>query len=184
MVFQILGNTCRTHVGVYILIEDRPNGRCFLLIDFQLAINQTVAVRCKAAVPAAFPCFLDSAFHGLDTNVLPLDLCNRRQHRDHQLARVFGGVDAVFYADQVHAKILHHLQGGQHIRSIAAKPGELEHQHIGNTILAGFDVVHHFAERSTAFNGFARFSGILIFTDDLVVIEVCIGFHAGFLRIQ
>ena len=184
MVFQILGYPRRPHVGVYILIEDRPNGRCFLLIDFQLAINQTVAVRCKAAVPAAFPCFLDAAFHGLDTDVLPLDLCHSRQNRNHQLARVFRRINAILHADQVHTKILHHLQGGQHIRSIAAKPGKLEHQHIGNTILAGLDVIHHFAEGSTAFNGFARFSGIIIFTDDLVVIKVCIGFHAGFLRIQ
>ena len=59
-------------------------------------------------------------------------------------------------------------------RSIAAKPGKLEHQHIGNTILAGFDVIHRFAKGSTAFNGFPRFSGILIFTDDLVVVDVCI----------
>lgn len=27
-------------------------------------------------------------------------------------------------------------------------------------------------------------TGILIFADDLVVVEVCIGVHAGFLRIQ
>ncbi len=68
--------------------------------------------------------------------------------------------------------------------ALRPKPGELEHQHIGNTILARFDVIHHFAEGSTAFNGFARFAGILIFADDLVVVEVCIGFHTSLLCIQ
>ena len=126
---------------------------------------------------------MNAALHRLDTDVLTLDLSYRREHRNHQLAGVFRRINAVLHANQVHTKILHYLQGRQYIGSIAAKTGELEHQHIGNTILAGFDVLHHPAERSTAFNRFSRFACILIFADDLVAVEVCIGFHASFLCI-
>ena len=120
----------------------------------------------------------------MDTDVLTLDFSDSGQNGNHQLASVFRRINAILHANQVHTKILHYLQGRQYIGSIAAQTGELEHQHIGNAILAGFDVLHHPAERSTAFNGFAGFSSILIFTNDLVVVEVCIGFHARFLCIQ
>ena len=181
---QIFGKTICTCVRVYILLKNRTNGRGFILIDLQHTVNQTIAIRRKTAVPATFPCLLDAAFHGLDTDVLTLDFSDSGQNGNHQLASVFRRINAVLHANQVHTKILHYLQGRQYIGSIAAKPGELEHQHIGNTILAGFDVLHHPAERSTAFNGFARFACILVFADDLVVVEVCIGFHASFLCIQ
>lgn len=181
---QIFGKTICTCVGVYILLKNRANGRGFILIDLQHTVNQTIAIRRKTAVPAAFSCLLDATFHGLDTDVFALDLCNSRQDRNHYFAGVFRRINAIFHADQVHTKILHHLQGGQHVGSIAAKTGELEHQHIGNTILARFDVLHHPAERSTAFDGFARFASVLIFANDLVIVEVSIGFHASLLCVQ
>ena len=181
---QIFGKTICTRVCVDVLLKNRANGRGFVLVDLQHTVNQTIAIRRKTPVPAAFSCLLDASFHGLDTDVFALDLCNSRQNGDHQLARVLGGINAIFHADQVHTKILHDLQGRQHISGVTAKAGELEHQHIGNAILAGFDVLHHPAERSTAFNGFARFTCILVFADDLVVVEVCIGFHASFLCIR
>ena len=162
----------------------RAYGRGFVLVDLQHTVNQTIAIRRKTPVPAAFPCLLDAAFHGLDTDVLTLDFSDSGQNGDHQFASVFRRINAVLHADQVHTKILHDLQGRQHIGGIAAKTGELEHQHIGNAILAGFDVLHHPAERSTTFNGFARFSSILIFANDLVIIEVSVGFHASLLCIQ
>ena len=181
---QIFGKTICTCVRVYILLKNRAYGRGFVLVDLQHTVNQTIAIRRKTPVPATFPCLLDAAFHGLDTDVLTLDLCNSGQNGDHQFASVFRRINAIFHANQIDAEVLHHLQGRQHIRCIAAKTGELEHQHIGNAILAGFDVLHHPAERSTALNGLARFSGILVFADDLVVVEVCIGFHASFLCIR
>ena len=181
---QIFGKTICTCVRIYILLKNRANGRGFILIDLQHTVNQMIAIRRKTAVPATFPCFLDTTFHGLNTDVLTLDFSDSRQNGNHQFASVFRRINAVLHANQVHTKILHYLQGRQYIGSIAAKPGELEHQHIGNTILTGFDVLHHLTKGSTAFNRFSRFAGILIFADDLVVIEVCIGFHAGFLCIQ
>ena len=181
---QIFGKTICTCVRVYILLKNRTNGRGFILIDLQHTVNQTIAIRRKTAVPATFPCLLNAAFHGLDTDVLTLDLSDSRQNGNHQLASVFRRINAVLHANQVHTKILHYLQGRQYIGSIAAKPGELEHQHIGNTILAGFDVIHHLAKGSTAFNRFSRFAGILIFANDLVIVEVSIGFHASLLCIQ
>ena len=120
----------------------------------------------------------------MDTDVLTFNLCDSGQNGDHQFASVFRRINAILHANQVHTKILHHLQGRQYIGSIATKTGELEHQHIGNTILTGFDVLHHPAERCTAFNRFARFAGVLIFANDLVVVEVCIGFHASLLCVQ
>ena len=120
----------------------------------------------------------------MDTDVLTLDFSDSGQNGDHQLARVFRRINAVLHANQIDAEVLHHLQGRQHISGVTAKAGELEHQHIGNAILAGFDVLHHPAERSTTFNGFARFSSILIFANDLVIIEVSVGFHASLLCIQ
>jgi len=182
---QIFGKTICTCVRVYILLKNCANGRGFILIDLQHTVNQTIAIRRKTAVPATFSRLLDAPFHGLNTDVLTLDFSDSGQNGDHQFAGVFAGVfrgiNAVLHANQVHTKILHYLQGRQYIGSIAAKTGELEHQHIGNAILAGFDVLHHPAERCTTLDGFAC---ILIFTNDLAVVEVCIGFHASFLRIQ
>ena len=35
-----------------------------------------------------------------------------------------------------------------------------------------------------SFNGFAGLSCVLIFTNDLIIVIVCVGFHFGLLRIQ
>ena len=108
---QIFGKTICTRVCVDVLLKNRANGRGFVLVDLQHTVNQTIAIRRKTPVPAAFSCLLDASFHGLDTDVFALDLCNSRQDRNHQLACVLGGINAIFHADQVHTKILHDLQG-------------------------------------------------------------------------
>src|SRR5699024_5692880 len=46
------------------------------------------------------------------------------------------------------------------------------------------DVLHHLVKLRTAFNRFTGFSRILIFVSNLIIIEFCKGFHAGFLGIQ
>lgn len=145
---QIFGKTICTCVRVYILLKNRANGRGFILIDLQHTVNQTIAIRRKTAVPATFPCLLNAAFHGLDTDVLTFDFSDSGQNGNHQFASVFRRINAVFHANQVHTKILHYLQGRQYIGSVAAKTGELEHQHIGNTVLAGFDALHHPAKEA------------------------------------
>ena len=51
-------------------------------------------------------------------------------------------------------------------------------------ILAAFDVIHHAVELDTPLNGLARFSGILIFADNFIVVELSIGFHPVFLSFK
>ena len=133
---QIFGKTICTCVRVYILLKNRANGRGFILIDLQHTVNQTIAIRRKTAIPATFPCFLDTTFHSLDTDVLTLDLSDSRQNGNHQLASVFRRINAVLHADEVDPEILHDLQGRQHIGGIAAEPRQFEHQNVGNAIFS------------------------------------------------
>ena len=127
---------------------------------------------------------LNAAFHGLGTDVFALDLCHGGQHGNHQLTGFLGAVDTVLYADKIHAIILHGLQGGQHIRSVAPEAGQLEHQHEGHTVLAGLDILHHAIELRTSLDGLAGFSGVLVLTDDLIPIELRICLDAVFLRVE
>ena len=184
VVFQILCDAICTDVCVNILVIDDTNGLCLFLVDDQFPIHQLIPIGCKAAVPATFPCFLDAALHGLDTDVFTLDLCYGRQDRDHQFASVLGRINAIFHTDQIDAKILHDLKGREHVCRISAEAGQFEHQNIGHAILARFDVLHHLAELRPAFNGLAGLSCVLVFADDLIIIVVGVGFHFGLLRIQ
>ena len=127
---------------------------------------------------------MDTALHGLDTDIFALNLRHSRQDGDHQFARVFGRINAVLHTYQIDAKILHDLKGRKHVRRISAEAGQFEYQNIGHAIFSGFDVLHHLAELRPAFNGFSRLSRVLIFTDDLIIVIVCVGFHFGFLCIQ
>ena len=73
MVFKIFCNSICAGIGCNILLIDGANRRSFLLVDFQLAIHQFIAVGGKAAVPLALSGLLDTTFHGLDTDVFTLN---------------------------------------------------------------------------------------------------------------
>ena len=171
-------------IRMHILVKNHADCRCFFLIDEKLSLFQLVAIRRKAAVPFSFTGFLDSALHCLHTNIFTLNFSHSRKNRNHQLPRILRGVDPVLHANQVDAKILHNLQGGQHICRISAETRELEHQYIGHAVFTGLDILHHAVKFYTPFNGLSGFTGILILTDNLIVIELGIGFHSGFLCIQ
>ena len=183
VVFQIFCNSVCANIRVHILVIDDSDCLRFFLVDHQFPIHQPIPIGSKATVPAALPCFLDSALHGLDTDIFTLNLRHGRQDRDHQFARIFGRINAILNTHQINAKILHDLKGGKHIRRISAKAGQFEHQNIRHSVFSGFDVFHHLAELRPSFNGFAGLSCIFIFTDDLIIVIVCVGFHFGFLRI-
>ena len=184
MVLQILCDAVCTDVCVNILVIDDTDGLCFFLVDNQFSTHQLIPIGSKAAVPAALPRFLAAALHGLDTDILTLDLRHGRQDGDHQFTRVLGRINAILNAHQVDAKILHNLKGREHVRRVSAETGQFEHQHIGHAVFAGFDVLHHLAELRPAFNRFAGLSCILIFTGNFIIIVVGICLHFGFLRIQ
>ena len=103
---------------------------------------------------------------------------------DHQLSGILGGINTILDTNQIDTEILHHLQGGQHIRRISAEAGQLEHQHIGYAVLAGLDVLHHLIELDSALYGLTGFSGVLVFAHDFIIVEVSKGFHSGLLGIQ
>ena len=109
VILQIFSKARCTYIRINVLVKNRPNSRSFFFVDLQSAIDQPITIGCKTTVPAAFPRFLDASFHRLDTDVFTLDLGHRRQHGDHQLACILGGINAIFHTDQVHAKILHDL---------------------------------------------------------------------------
>ena len=171
-------------IRMHILVKNHADCRCFFLIDEKLSLFQLVAIRRKAAIPFSFTGFLDSALHCLHTDILTLDFSHSRENGDHQLPGVLGGIDPILHANQIDAKVLHNLQGGQHICRISAETGEFEHQHIGHAVFTGLDILHHAVKFYTPFNGLAGFTGILVFSHNLIVIELGIGFHSGFLCIQ
>ena len=80
--------------------------------------------------PLALTSLLFTSCHCLCADIFSLNLCHRRQHRDHQLSGILGAVNAILYADQVDTKILHELQRVQNIGCISAKSGELKDKHI------------------------------------------------------
>ena len=86
-------------------------GRTYL----HAALFQLIAVGRKAAIPFSLAGSLDSALHDLHTDILTLDLSHSGENRAHQFSGVLGGINPVLHADQIDAKILHHLQGGQHL---------------------------------------------------------------------
>lgn len=163
-----------------IQLINQPDGFGFFFVNVKFAVDKIVAIRGKATVPFAFTGFLNASFHSLNADVFTFDFSHSGQDGNHQLASILGAVDAIFYADQIHTEVLHHLKCRKHVSRIAPEPGQLKHQHIRHMILAAFDVIHHAAELSTSFNGLARFSGILIFADNFIVVELSVGFHPVF----
>ena len=90
-------------------VVNGADGNRLFLVNQKHSIFQLVAIRRKSAVPLALSGLLDAAFHGLDTNIFTLNLRHRRQNGDHQFSSIFGAVDTILHADQIHTKILHGL---------------------------------------------------------------------------
>ena len=152
VIVQIGSNARCAHVGTDILGEDDLNNFYFIFGNLQISVHQLVAVGRETAVPLAFAGLLLTTCHRLDADVLTLDLGYGRQYGNHQLAGILGGVDAVLHTDQVHAVILHQLQGVQHIGGVASETGQLEHQHIGHAVLAFLDILQHLSESQPPLN--------------------------------
>ena len=115
----------------------------FILCNNKVSVFQFVSIGSETAVPFALTSLLLPSCHCLCADIFSLNLCHRRQHRDHQLSGILGAVNAVLHADQVDTKILHKLQRVQNIRRISAKSGQLKDQHIRNIIFAVLDIVQH-----------------------------------------
>ena len=64
------------HIGMHILIKYHTDCFRFFLIDEKLSLIQLIAIWSKAAVPFALTGLLNSALHGLDTDVFSLNLRN------------------------------------------------------------------------------------------------------------
>ena len=184
VVLQIFCNSVCADIRMHILVINGADRLRFFLVDNQFPIDQLIPIGGKAAIPAALPCLLDAALHGLNTDIFALNLRHSGQDGDHQFARVFGRINAIFYTYQIDAKILHDLKGRKHVRRISAKAGQFEHQNIRHAVFSGFDVFHHLAELRPSFNGFAGLSRVLIFPNNLIIVIVCVGFHFGLLSIQ
>lgn len=110
VILQIFGQAVGSNISVDILVKNDPDGSSLFLVDLQLAVNKLVAIRSKATVLLSLSGLLDAAFHGLDTDILPFDLRHGGENGDHQLPGVLGGINAVFYANEVDPEILHDLK--------------------------------------------------------------------------
>ena len=126
-----------------ITIIDYSDNFYFIFGNNKFTIIQFISIRCKSAVPFALTSLLFPSCHCLCADILSLDFCHRRQHRDHQLSCILGAVNAILHADQIDTEILHELQRVQNIRRISAKSGQLKDQHIRNIIFAVLDVIQH-----------------------------------------
>ena len=175
---QILRDEPPAHLFMHIQVEDQPDSFGLFLVDDQMSVDEVIAVGRKAAVPFTLAGLLDAALHGLHADVLALNLRYRGEHRDHQLARILGGVNAVLHTDQVHAEVLHDLKGGEHVGGVAAEARELEYQNVGDVVFAALDVLHHVHELGSPLDGFAGFACIFVFADNFVVIKLGVCFHA------
>ena len=101
--------TVCTGIRMHILVKNHADCRSFFLIDEKLPFFQPVAIRCKTAVPFPFTGFLDSALHGLHTDIFTLNFSHSRENGNHQLSCILGGIDPILHANQVDAKVLHDL---------------------------------------------------------------------------
>ena len=172
------------HGGVDVLVIDDADDLGLFLGNLQLPVLELVAIGRKATVPFALAGLLPAALHRLNEDVFALNLGDGGENGNHQLAAVLGGVDAVLHADEVDAEVLHPLQGGQHVRSISTEAGELEHQHEGNAVLAGFDIPQHPQELRTALDVLAGLSLVAVFPGDEHVLELRVLAQLVLLRVQ
>ncbi len=172
------------HGGVDVLVIDDADDLGLFLGNLQVPVHELVAVGREAAVPFALAGILPAALHRLHEDVLALNLSDGGEDGNHQLAAVLGGINAVLHADQVDAKVLHPLQGGQHVRGVAAEAGELEHQHEGDAVLAGFDVPQHAKKLRAALDVLAGFPLVAVFPGDEHVLELRVLAQLVLLRVQ
>lgn len=172
------------HGGVDVLVIDDADDLGLFLGNLQVPVHKLVAVGGKAAVPFALTGLLAAALHRLNEDVFALNLGDGGKDGNHQLAAVLGGVDAVLHADEVDAEVLHPLQGGQHVGSVAAEAGELEHQHEGDAVLAGFDVPQHAKKLRAAPDVLAGFALVAVFPGDEHVLELRVLAQLVLLRVQ
>ncbi len=179
-----VGDSGGAHGGVDVLVIDDADDLGLFLSNLQLPVHELVAVGGKAAVPFALTGLLPAALHRLNEDVFALNLGDGGKDGNHQLAAVLGGINAVLHADQVDAEVLHPLQGGQHVRSVAAEARELEHQHEGDAVLAGFDVPQHPQELRTALDVLAGLALVAVFPDDEHVLELRVLAQLVRLRVQ
>lgn len=167
-----------------VLVIDDADDLGLFLGNLQVPVHELVAVGREAAVPFALAGLLPAALHRLDKDILALDLGDSGENGNHQLAAVLGGVDAVLHADEVDAEVLHPLQGGQHVRGVAAEAGELEHQHEGDAVLAGFDVPQHAKKLRAALDVLAGLALVAVFPGDEHVLEFRVLAQFVLLRVQ
>ena len=126
-----------------VAVINDPDHLNFILCNDKVSIFQFVSIWSETAVPFALTSLLLTSCHCLCADIFSLNLCHRRQHRDHQLSCILGAVNAILHADQIDTEILHELQRVQNIRRISAKSGQLKDQHIRNIIFAVLDVIQH-----------------------------------------
>lgn len=77
MVFKIFRQSVCSYIRMHILVKNHTDCFRFFLIDKELSLFQTVSIRSKTTVPFPLTSLLDSALHGLHTDIFTLDLCNR-----------------------------------------------------------------------------------------------------------
>ena len=94
---------------MHILVKNHADCRSFFLIDEKLPFFQPVAIWRKAAIPFSLTGFLDSALHGLHTDIFTLNFSHSRKNGNHQLSRILGGINPVLHANQIDTEILHDL---------------------------------------------------------------------------
>ena len=171
-------------IQIYEDYNDDADDLGLFLGNLQVPVHELVAVGREATVPFALAGLLPAALHRLDKDILALDLGDSGENGNHQRAAVLGGVDAVLHADEVDAEVLHPLQGGQHVRGVAAEAGELEHQHEGDAVLAGFDVPQHAKKLRAALDVLAGFALVAVFPGDEHVLELRVLAQLVLLRVQ
>ena len=143
MVVQIICHSGQALVGVNIAVIDNSDHFRFVLRNHQITVFEAVAIWSKAAIPFPFTGFLLPSSHCLCPNILTLNFCYRRENGNHQLTGILGAVNAIFHTNQIHAKILHELQGVENISCISSKTGQLEYQYKRNIVLAFLNVIQH-----------------------------------------
>lgn len=106
---KVFRKSVSSYIGMHILVKDNADCLGFFLVDIQHTFFQFVSVGSKTTVPFTLTSFLDSAFHRLNTDILTLNLGNRRKHGNHQLTGIFGRINAILHTNQIDIEILHHL---------------------------------------------------------------------------
>ena len=184
MCVEPVGDFFRTHGGMNVFIEDDAHDFGFFFIDEKLTFFELVAIRSKAAIPFSFTSLLSAAFHCLNQNVFSLNFGNSGEHGNHQLAGVFGGINAVFDANEVDTIILHALEGGENVCGVSTKTRQFENKNKRNMIFTGFDILKHLKKFRSTVNILTRFSLVAVFPGDEHVLELRVLAQLVLLRVQ